>query len=58
MGDNTVVVTVTRDDMKLIVDALSAYQHNTRYRELLARLHRGDVKAPWALRAVPVALAG
>ncbi len=55
MGDNTVVVTMTRDDMKLIVDALSAYQHNTRYRELLARLHRGDGKA---IRSVPVALVG
>ncbi|MBM3604948.1 MAG: hypothetical protein FJX25_09365 [Alphaproteobacteria bacterium] len=36
--DNVIITTTTGDDMKLIVSALSAYQHNTRYRARYERL--------------------
>lgn len=35
---NMIVTTTTQDDLTLIVSALSAYQHNTRYRALYERL--------------------
>lgn len=37
--------TVTKDDLKLIVGALSAYQHNTCYRALLEKLKRHQIAA-------------
>lgn len=38
--NDVIVTTTTQDDLNLIVAALSAYQHNTRYRALYLRLVR------------------
>lgn len=38
MRNEVILTTTTRDDLNLIVSALSAYQHNKRYRALYKRL--------------------
>lgn len=38
MRDQVIVTTTTEEDLKLIIEALSAYQHNTRYRALYQKL--------------------
>ncbi|RJE81290.1 hypothetical protein [Paracoccus sp. JM45] len=44
MQDKVVFETVTKDDLKLIVDVLSAYQHNTQYKVLLEKFKAYDQK--------------
>ena len=38
MRSEMITTTATRDDIELILSALSAYNHNTRYRMLYERL--------------------
>lgn len=40
MRNEVIITTTTSDDIKLIISALSAYQHNTQYRDLYERLLR------------------
>lgn len=40
MRSEVIITTTTSDDIKLIISALSAYQHNTQYRDLYERLLR------------------
>jgi len=42
MQHKVVTETVTKDDLKLIVDVLSAYQHNTQYKALLEKFRAYD----------------
>lgn len=38
MPNEVIIAAVTQDDLSLIVEALSAYQHNTRYRALYEKM--------------------
>ncbi|QBX34966.1 hypothetical protein E4L95_06865 [Paracoccus liaowanqingii] len=56
MRNDVIVTTTTQEDLNLIVTALSAYQHNTRYRALYLRLVRQIERRDGALH-MPLLLA-
>lgn len=45
MRNDVIVTTLYQDDLALIVEALSAYQHNASYRNVFEKMRRQQDKA-------------
>lgn len=45
MRNDVIVTTLYQDDLALIVEALSAYQHNASYRNVFEKMRRQQGKA-------------